>query len=123
MEYFDSLMETPEIFSYDMDSNSSYINRSGNSDDMGFNSSYINRSGNSDVDVNVNVEIDTMPIALALLCLSFANKQLTRKQFEAAVEELVEVTDRYKKGQKKRKGESTVKLFNENKVNKVRGRY
>ncbi|MED4400298.1 hypothetical protein [Metabacillus fastidiosus] len=37
-------METPEIFSYD----------------VGSNSAYINRSGNSDVDV---VEIDTIPIA------------------------------------------------------------
>ncbi|MED4400827.1 hypothetical protein [Metabacillus fastidiosus] len=109
MEYidFDSLMEPPEIFSYD----------------MGSTSSYINRSGNSDVDVNIDIQLDTMPIALALLCLSFANKQLTRKQFEAAVEELVEVTDRYKKGQKKRKGESKVKLFNEDKTNKVQGRY
>jgi hypothetical protein len=105
--YFDQLMSTKESSFNDIQTASS-----------------VDHSGNSDVDVNVNIQIDTMPIAFSLLCLSLANKQLTRKEFETAVEELVKVTDRYKKSQEKMGGgESRVKLYNENKGNKIWGRY
>ncbi|MGG3574673.1 hypothetical protein ABES25_09285 [Bacillus gobiensis] len=84
-------------------------------------SSSVNRSGNSDVDVNVNIQVDTMPIALSLLCLSFANKQLSRQEFETAIKELEKVTRRYKKPEEKIKELSKVKLFNENRSNRIWG--
>lgn len=86
-------------------------------------SAAVNRSGNSDVDVNVNIQVDTMPIGLSLLCLSFAKKQITREEFESAVKELVKVTNNYKKSDRNRDRESRVKLFNDNKSNRVWGRY
>lgn len=107
LQDFDRLMKTKKTSFNDIRSNLS---------------SSVDHSGNSDVDVNVNIQIDTMPIALSLLCLSFANKQLTRQEFESAVEELVEVTNRYKKSEGT-DGESKVKLFNENKSNRIWGRY
>lgn len=85
-------------------------------------SSSIDRSGNSDVDVNVIVQVDTMPIALAVLCLSLANKQLTRQEFESAVEELIEVTRQYKKSDVNKYRESKVKLYDK-KSNRIWGRY
>ena len=85
--------------------------------------STIDRSGNSDVDVNVNVEVDTMPIAIALLCISLANKQLTRQEFESAVEELVEVTSQYKKSEVNKYRDSKVKLYNDEKSNRIWGGY
>ncbi|PLR77349.1 hypothetical protein CU633_11315 [Bacillus sp. V3-13] len=72
--------------------------------------SSIGDSGNSDVDVNVNVNVDTMPIAIAILCQALANKQLTQREFESAVTNLVEITDKYREIQKD--PESKVKLFN-----------
>lgn len=82
-------------------------------------SSSVDHSGNSDVDVNVNVQVDTMPIALSLLCISLANKQISRQEFESAVEELIDLTNRYKKSERER--ESRVKLFNENRGNRIWG--
>ncbi|MGP7816352.1 hypothetical protein [Niallia sp. 01092] len=108
LQHFDQLMRTKESSFNDIRSNLS---------------SSVNQSGNSDVDVNVNIQIDTMPIALSLLCLSFANKQLTRQEFESAVNELVEMTNRYKESEGKIKGDSTVKLFNENKSNRIWGKF
>ncbi|WP_081485636.1 hypothetical protein [Bacillus methanolicus] len=70
----------------------------------------VNQSGNSDVDVNVKVNIDTMPIALALLCQSFANKQLTKEEFEIAVKKLLELTDKYRESKNEKK--SNVKYIN-----------
>lgn len=108
LNYFDSLMRTKES---SVNNNRSKL------------SSSVDHSGNSDVDVNVNIQVDTMPIALSLLCLSFANKQLTRQEFEAAVENLVEVTNRYKESDRKIERESKVKLFNKDKSNRIWGRY
>jgi hypothetical protein len=69
----------------------------------------VSKSGNSDVDVNVKIDIDTMPIALAILCLSVANKQLTNEEFEEATRKLFELNDKYMRDNK-----SNVKYFNEN---------
>ncbi|WP_180955746.1 MULTISPECIES: hypothetical protein [Bacillus] len=74
--------------------------------------SSIGDSGNSDVDVNVNVNVDTMPIAIAILCQALANKQLSQREFESAVSNLVEITDKYREIQKD--PESKVQLFNRN---------
>jgi hypothetical protein len=56
----------------------------------------LNQSGNSDVDVNVTVEVDTMPIALAILCQAYIKKELNNEQLESAVNKLTELTDRYR---------------------------
>lgn len=48
----------------------------------------IGQSGNSDVDVQVDVHVDTTPIAFALLCSMLANKQMNRMEFEQAVRRL-----------------------------------
>ena len=85
--------------------------------------SSIDRSGNSDVDVNVNVEVDTMPVALSFLCLALAKKELTRQEFELAVEALVEVTNQHKRASEENKyRDSKVKLF-DNKNARLWGRY
>ena len=44
----------------------------------------VNKSGNSDVDVNVMVEIDMVPVALAFLCLSLVKKEISNEEFEKA---------------------------------------
>lgn len=86
--------------------------------------SSVDRSGNSDVDVNVNVQVDTMPVALSFLCLALAKKELTRQEFELAVEALVEVTNQQKRLSEVNKyRDSKVKLFNENKTARLWGRY
>jgi hypothetical protein len=85
--------------------------------------SSIDRIGNSDVDVNVNVQVDTMPVALSFLCLALAKKELTRREFELAVEALVEVTNQYKRSSEGNKyRDSKVKLF-DNKSARLWGRY
>src|SRR6478672_3189066 len=86
--------------------------------------SSIDRSGNSDVDVNVNVQVDTMPIALSFLCLALAKKELTRQEFESAVEALVEVTNQHKRSSEENKDrDSNVKLFHDKKNARLWGRY
>ncbi|OLN22987.1 hypothetical protein BTO30_06950 [Domibacillus antri] len=52
----------------------------------------IGESGNSDVDVNVVVKVDTMPIAFAMLCSLWSSKQLSDEDFERAVERLEKLT-------------------------------
>ncbi|MEW9677789.1 hypothetical protein ABRT01_16755 [Lentibacillus sp. L22] len=48
--------------------------------------STIGYSGNSDVDVEVTV--DTTPIAYAMLCTLLASKQISNSEFKAAVKKL-----------------------------------
>lgn len=86
-------------------------------------SSAVNHSGNSDVDVKVNVNIDTMPIALAFLVLSYANNQITRQQFEDAVEKLLEVNKQYNDTKESYPRDSKVKLMNNNHHSNIWGRY
>lgn len=103
-EHFDRLMKTNKDSINEIQSNLS---------------SSVNHSGNSDVDVNVNIQVDTMPIALSLLYISLANKQITRQDFESAVEELGNLKNRNKKSE--RESDSKVKLFNENRSNRIWG--
>lgn len=42
----------------------------------------VNKSGNSDVDVNVMVEIDMVPVALAFLCLSLVKRKYQMKSLK-----------------------------------------
>ncbi|MFP7492307.1 hypothetical protein SFC66_00870 [Terribacillus saccharophilus] len=50
------------------------------------NNSQVANSGNSDVDVTV--EVNTMPIAYAMLCSLYATKQLTYAEFDDAIKHL-----------------------------------
>lgn len=48
----------------------------------------IERSGNSDVDIQIDVHVDTTPIAFAILCSLLATKQMNNLEFEEAVSRL-----------------------------------
>lgn len=71
----------------------------------------VNKSGNSDVDVNVFVEVDMIPVALAFLCLSLVRKEVTNEEFEMAAKKLLEHTDKYRENKKKKN--TNVKYFND----------
>jgi hypothetical protein len=53
---------------------------------------FIGQSGNSDVDLKVDVNIDTTAIGFAMLCSLFATGQMTNEQFHIAVRKLEELT-------------------------------
>jgi hypothetical protein len=72
----------------------------------------VNKSGNSDVDVNVIVEIDMIPIALVFLCLSLVKKELSNEEFELATKKLLEKTNKYRENKKEKN--TNVKYFNDN---------
>jgi predicted negative regulator of RcsB-dependent stress response len=52
----------------------------------------IGQSGNSDVDVQVEVFVDTTPIAFAILTSLLATKQLTVEEFNEAIRRLENLT-------------------------------
>ncbi|WP_084786815.1 hypothetical protein [Bacillus tuaregi] len=52
------------------------------------NESHIVQSGNSDVHVDINIEVDVTPIALALLYSLLADKKLTTAEFELAFQRI-----------------------------------
>ncbi|PLR96794.1 hypothetical protein [Bacillus sp. T33-2] len=64
--------------------------------DVTSNHSTIGHSGNSDVDVNVQVHVDTMAIAYAILCAMLGTNRMTNSEFESAVQKLEELTNRHK---------------------------
>lgn len=69
-----------------------YQFRNNGSTELDSNSANIGHSGNSDVDVQVTIEVDTRPIAYALLCSMLATKQLSQSEFETAVKKMEELT-------------------------------
>ncbi|WP_338749218.1 hypothetical protein [Bacillus sp. FJAT-52991] len=76
----------------------------------------VGHSGNSDVDIHIDVEVDTKPVAYAMLCSLLATKQLTTEEFEEALERLQNLIDKDKntRVEKKNNHSSRVKLFNQN---------
>lgn len=76
----------------------------------------VTNSGNSNVDMNVIVEMDTKPIAYAMLCSLLATKQINYKEFEDALEVLEGLIkkDEKARGSHEDSGTSKVKLFNQN---------
>ncbi|RFU65327.1 hypothetical protein [Peribacillus glennii] len=60
--------------------------------DSNENNARIGHSGNSDVDIQLNVQVDTRPIAYAILCSLLATKQMTNEEFSAAVQKMDELT-------------------------------
>lgn len=76
------------------------------------NKSSIDSSGNSDVNVDANIQVDTIPIAFAVLYYLLATKQLSHEEFEYALRKLLETTNKYKK--LNRDGSSRVNLLHPN---------
>ncbi|WP_197277470.1 hypothetical protein [Bacillus sp. FJAT-27245] len=52
----------------------------------------IGQSGNSDVDIQVEVKVETTAIAFALLCSLLATKQMNNEEFDEAVRRLEGLT-------------------------------
>lgn len=77
------------------DKNNIYHFRNNGIDEIDTNNAEIGQSGNSDVDVYVNVEIDTKPIAHAMLCTLLATKKISKKEFEEALINLEEITKKH----------------------------
>jgi hypothetical protein len=73
----------------------------------------IEESGNSDVDVNVMVEVDTMPIAFAILIAQWSSRQLSDKDFKRAIQKLEDLTEQHNKNKKTRDNNdlSNVRIF------------
>jgi len=57
----------------------------------------VKNSGNSDVDLNVNIEIDTKAIAYGMLCSLYAKGELTEQQLDKAIQKLHTLIDKDKK--------------------------
>ncbi|MFJ9289122.1 hypothetical protein [Bacillus halotolerans] len=57
--------------------------------EMPKNGSVIENSGNSEV--HIDIHIDTMPIAFAILCSALAAKQMTKDEFDTAYTQLLEL--------------------------------
>ncbi|WP_142384809.1 hypothetical protein [Bacillus sp. M6-12] len=74
------------------------------------NNSAIGHSGNSNVDVHVSVEVDTRPIAYAMLCALLASNQLSNQQFETAVKKWEDLSDSKKKKSNDDKSDSSSKV-------------
>ncbi|MDM5303164.1 hypothetical protein QUF44_16625 [Bacillus subtilis] len=55
------------------------------------NGSMIENSGNSEV--HIDIHIDTMPIAFALLCSALAAKQMSKEEFDTAYNQLREMNN------------------------------
>lgn len=76
------------------------------------NSATIGQSGNSDVDVKIDVHVDTTAIGYAILCSLLATKQMDNDEFKMAVRKLEELTRKSFSG-RDINDVSTVKLFNQ----------
>ncbi|WP_142919176.1 hypothetical protein [Peribacillus saganii] len=92
---------------------SSASNNNTETQEIAKNNSAIGHSGNSNVDVHVSVEVDTRPIAYAMLCALLASNQLSNQQFETAVKKWEDLSDSKKDKSSEEKSEpsSKVRLF------------
>lgn len=75
------------------------------------NSTEVGQSGNSDVDVKIDVHVDTIAIGYAILCSLLATKQMDNDEFKTAVRELEKLTRKNFIG-KGINDLSNVKIFN-----------
>ncbi len=64
-------------------------------------STVIGHSGNSEVDLVVNIDIDTKAIAYGMLCSLFAKGDLTESELEKAIKKLDSLIERDKKRKNK----------------------
>ncbi|WP_449537560.1 hypothetical protein [Ferdinandcohnia sp. Marseille-Q9671] len=85
--------------------------------------SLIRNSGNSDVDLVVNVDIDTKAIAYGMLCSLYAKGELNDLQLEKAIQKLDGLIERDRKRQraKDRSGKNNAKLYDFPHVSTRRG--
>lgn len=60
----------------------------------------IGHSGNSDVDLTVNIDIDTKAIAYGMLCSLYAKGDLNEEELENAIRKLDALIEREKKNQR-----------------------
>jgi hypothetical protein len=74
--------------------------------------SIIEHSGNSEANVHVNIQIDTMPIAFAILCSSLASNQISKEEFNSAYHQLLNMNADYM-SQKNAGDPSHVKLIDQ----------
>lgn len=63
-------------------------------------STMVGHSGNSDVDLVVNVDIDTKAIAYGMLCSIYAKGELSEQELEKAIQKLDEIIDKDKSKKK-----------------------
>lgn len=61
--------------------------------------SHIGHSGNSDVDLTVNIDIDTKAIAYGVICSLYAKGELNDSQLEKAIQKLDSLIEKDKKKQ------------------------
>lgn len=54
----------------------------------------IGHSGNSDVDLKLDVNVDTTPIGFAILCSLLATGQMNNEEFQIALQKLEDLTNR-----------------------------
>lgn len=75
----------------------------------------LKNSGNSDVDLTVNLDIDTKAIAYGMMCSLYAKGELNDAQLDKAVRKLDSLIERDKRRRKNNKhntGASTPRVFN-----------
>lgn len=56
--------------------------------------SMVSHSGNSDVDLTLNIEIDTKAIAYGMLCSLYAKGDLSEQELEKAIQKLDNLIER-----------------------------
>ncbi len=78
-------------------------------------STEIGQSGNSDVDLKIDVHVDTIAIGYAILCSLLATKQMDNEEFKMAVRKLDELTRKSYYG-KDTNELSNVRLFNKKSI-------
>lgn len=60
-------------------------------------STLVGHSGNSDVDLVVNIDIDTKAIAYGVLCSLYAKGEINEKELEKAIQKLDTLIERDKR--------------------------
>ncbi|WP_342430131.1 hypothetical protein [Neobacillus sp. FSL H8-0543] len=63
-------------------------------------STLVGHSGNSDVDLVVNIDIDTKAIAYGVLCSLYAKGEINEKELEKAIQKLDTLIERDKRKKK-----------------------
>jgi ribosome-associated translation inhibitor RaiA len=76
-------------------------------------STVVGHSGNSDVDLEVNIDIDTKAIAYGMLCSLYAKGDLSDVELEKAIQKLDSLIERDKR---KRKSNNNINIENKPKL-------
>ncbi|WP_409305524.1 hypothetical protein [Peribacillus sp. SCS-155] len=84
--------------------------------DSDANQANVGHSGNSNVDVHVNIEIDTKPVAYAMLCSLLATNAISHDEFNSALRKWEELTDENDKIKEKKKSDERPEIIQQNTV-------